>query len=1223
MKKYSTVVATLAGIALGAGCMLVAVLVINREPRPVSSLQQEDSDETALDGLAAEFSITKGAAPGYIDDRSCAECHRELYDAYQQVGMAKSFSRPSGDNLVENLENSKFYHAPSRRYFEMKRQDDALVFTRHQLDDEGQPINSFERKVDWIVGSGNHARQYLYQTEQGELFELPVAWYSQEDKWAMAPDFKGRFHQGVTKQVNRDCLFCHNAFPDVATGSDVHGGTHRFPKDLPEGIGCQRCHGPGAKHVQVARDKSSDKEDKRASIVNPADLDTGLQQDVCNQCHLQPTSSTAGVRRFGRGDYSFRPGQALAEYLVGIDVSQQKQTNAERFELNHHSYRLRHSRCFEESPEGLKCIQCHDPHRKVPADQRVAHYRAACLSCHETDACSVEANSPEHQTLVDAGDCASCHMPRRRTQDAVHVAMTDHLISRTMLDESLDEPSNEELVLTDAFLASQDNNLKEDQAAVYRSVALLRLSQFTHVPATNQLENLLISSDNQQVEAYVDLIMAQLKQKRFAAAKNTASQMLAEAKDHPLAVEWQGTALMSLKQFDLAEKQFRQALKLNPDRAEAHFNLALVMLDTERTEEALSELKETIELRPNMVLAWYYLGLAYSELEQREDAVRAFRRALQFDPTHSRSYLAIGEQFMAVDRPHEARRFWQLGIRVAPRGQPIMEAFQNAQFAIVRPILASPPGGDSIDPVNERLVAVPLPRLGELEESVAEQLRGFQEALIATVASDKASTDDLAAAYATLGQLYHVYEFQAAAERCYVNALRLTPSDYSVYHLLAALYEQAGRLTAAETFFDTALQLYPKNLAAAVRLGNIYLQANRKDEAIRLFQYALSLDNNSASAHSGLGDAALAEQKYTKAIQHYGIALERAPGATRLHYSLAMAYRGLGDLDKAQAHLDQRGAAGVRPADPIVDGLANLLTGERVHLIRGRLAMGAHDYQSAAAAFAKAVEANETSIAARVNYGTVLVHLGQRESAVEQYRAALELAPENETALFNLATLLLQQGEHEEAVTRFEAVLNSKPKDATARLRLAVTLRKMDRRVEARSHLHKILIDSPENEDALLELSSVLTEQKLYSDSLKVLDEGSRLFPGRGMTEHALAKFLATCDELSLRDGKRAVELATKLVKTQPTIEFRETLALALAENGRCEEAAELQKQLIAEAEKGEDQDLISRLTQRLPALEKGSPCRPTANKSVAAPAADGSPKSEPDAAEPASEDAQ
>src|SRR5438132_9551639 len=69
----------------------------------------------------------------------------------------------------------------------------------------------------------------------------------------------------------------------------------------------------------------------------------------------------------------------------------------------------------------MTCTTCHNPH-DVPGGREAAErYSAACRQCHQV----------AHSAGVPGGgDCASCHMPRRRTEDAVHVVMTDHYIQR-------------------------------------------------------------------------------------------------------------------------------------------------------------------------------------------------------------------------------------------------------------------------------------------------------------------------------------------------------------------------------------------------------------------------------------------------------------------------------------------------------------------------------------------------------------------------------------------------------------------------------------------------------------------------------------------------------------------------------------------------------------------------------------------------------------------------
>src|SRR5436305_2815550 len=199
--------------------------------------------------------VTAGAAPGYVPDRVCRGCHEALYTSYQEVGMARSFYRPTPERRFEDFAAPPYYHAPSRQYLQIIPRGDGLVFRRWQKGTGDEPVHLFEQPVDWVLGSGHHARTYLYRTPDGALFQLPLAWYTQEHRWGMAPGYDRPDHEGVLRRVRRECLFCHNGYPDVAAGSDATGQPQLFPAELPAGTGCQRCHGPGAEHVRRALGK--------------------------------------------------------------------------------------------------------------------------------------------------------------------------------------------------------------------------------------------------------------------------------------------------------------------------------------------------------------------------------------------------------------------------------------------------------------------------------------------------------------------------------------------------------------------------------------------------------------------------------------------------------------------------------------------------------------------------------------------------------------------------------------------------------------------------------------------------------------------------------------------------------------------------------------------------------------------------------------------------------
>ncbi len=142
------------------------------------------------------FEITTGAAAGFVDSKACAVCHNELYQSYQEVGMANSFFPAKVEHALANYNAEPLYQSASQRYYQMQKTDSKIIFKRYQKDADGKLINLFEQRVDWFLGSGNKVRSYLYQTENGQLFLLPIDWYSETGEWQMHPGFEEKITQG-------------------------------------------------------------------------------------------------------------------------------------------------------------------------------------------------------------------------------------------------------------------------------------------------------------------------------------------------------------------------------------------------------------------------------------------------------------------------------------------------------------------------------------------------------------------------------------------------------------------------------------------------------------------------------------------------------------------------------------------------------------------------------------------------------------------------------------------------------------------------------------------------------------------------------------------------------------------------------------------------------------------------------------------------------------------
>lgn len=585
----------------------------------------------------------------YASAESCRTCHAAIHATYQKVGMARSFYVPTPGTVGADLSGSRFYHEPSSRYYEMLWRDGKLYQRRFQIDRQGRRINEFEQQAHFVVGSGNHARTFLHQSAHGEITELPLSWYAKESKWGMSPGYDKPKHFDFTRRIDHGCMFCHNAYPpNIEPGADRFGTVASFPADLPRGIDCQRCHGPGARHVTLAASGKAASAAVRAAIVNPARLTPDLQMDLCMQCHLETTSAPLpqGTRRFGRGVYSYRPGQPLGDYMIYFDHAPGAGYD-DKFEIVSAAYRLRKSECFLESEGRLTCITCHNPHDVPRGEEAVAHYRQRCVGCH---AQLPGATHPK----PGASDCAACHMPKRRTEDAVQVVMTDHFIQRKPATRNLLAPLKEKEVAYRGDLAIYyPDRLSAADREAYLGIALVAHGA-DRARGIAMLERVTREGAMRSAKLKVELADAYMAEGRTNDAI-VAYRAALEA-DPGLAKARYNLAQALERSGDLneAERQYEQLTGARAGFAEAHFSLANLLARTGRADRARAAFETSLRIRPIYVEPRNNLATLYMAQGNAAQARLELQEALKIDPDSAEALNNLAKLSAAQGQQAEA-----------------------------------------------------------------------------------------------------------------------------------------------------------------------------------------------------------------------------------------------------------------------------------------------------------------------------------------------------------------------------------------------------------------------------------------------------------------------------------------------------------------------------------------------------------------------------------------
>lgn len=594
----------------------------------------------------------------YIGMDQCLACHGEIHHTFQHTGMGMSFDRATHEKSYHDWTDKEVIHDEysNLSYFPYFR--DSTLYVKEFRIENGDTVHSLVHVVDYIVGSGQHTNSHIW-THNGFTYQAPFTYYTQEERADLPPGFEDGANSRFSRIIGLECMSCHNAMP---TGFQL-GSENRF-LEIPRGIDCERCHGPGELHVSeklagIIVDTALEAD---RSIVNPRRLSPQLQMELCQRCHLQGNA----VLKEGKSFFDFKPGMELSEvmdvYLPRYDDSDNS------FIMASHADRLKLSECYIAGNGEFNCISCHNPHVSV-RETNVLQFNATCTNCHggqnQTD-CTAETSL---RNRVD-DNCVSCHMPSSSSNDIPHVSVHDHWIRvpqpntvntseaertlRALVAINNPNPSNRSKAR--AFLQQYEQFGGEvsllDSAWKYiqRLPETDNLSEKVHLFHLRRLPVQIIRT----VEAIgASVVYQSLSQKSYDNRQAWTAYRIGEAYNDmddletarsyyqkavdlaPYVLDFQnklGSASLKLGDIRRAEEVFSKMLELNPYSSEAHNNMGYVQLIYGDTLNAKSYFISAVENNPDYVTARLNLISTYAALGEVEKAKSMLRPLLESYP---------------------------------------------------------------------------------------------------------------------------------------------------------------------------------------------------------------------------------------------------------------------------------------------------------------------------------------------------------------------------------------------------------------------------------------------------------------------------------------------------------------------------------------------------------------------------------------------------------------
>ena len=571
-----------------------------------------------------EVRLTKPPRPdmGYVGSAVCSECHEDVAEEYRQHPMGMSnFSIPAAAHNIENYDGSDC-PIPGPRRYRVEKNAEGIFHHEILTGTDGNIIYDRAEKIDYVVGSGQQGRSYLTD-HGGVMTQSPLTWFVGDAVWNLSPGYHTSRSDLWGRRIGESCLRCHVGLESTeeADSSRYHQPPHR-----ESFISCERCHGPGERHVEL-----NQTEETAAGIINPDDLEPRARDSVCYQCHL---SAATVVPRYGCELRDFRPGQKLEDALL-IFVQKASESEGQN-RIASQAEQMEMSRCYQASNGAMGCTTCHDPHSRATVDERDMFYRAACVECHQGGEESCALPVAEQQASPAAGSCIHCHMPTAPAKRIGHVSLSDHRILRRPTFDAVEaelesnSPSKTKVPPIDELVIFAEAEESLPQRELDRAYGLLYAAESPRRGDPSLLERARRrflprgyenDRNDQEFEAALDqigddvpvlreLALVYTMQKRLdrAMACNLRALHLAPTDDKVLIGTVDGYARSGNPQKAL--DYLERLRKVNPYLARTYKNRARLLLAAGQPEAAREAAEESLERRPlNMRLRAFLIGL--------------------------------------------------------------------------------------------------------------------------------------------------------------------------------------------------------------------------------------------------------------------------------------------------------------------------------------------------------------------------------------------------------------------------------------------------------------------------------------------------------------------------------------------------------------------------------------------------------------------------------------
>jgi tetratricopeptide (TPR) repeat protein len=296
-----------------------------------------------------------------------------------------------------------------------------------------------------------------------------------------------------------------------------------------------------------------------------------------------------------------------------------------------------------------------------------------------------------------------------------------------------------------------------------------------------------------------------------------------------------------------AVDNYKAALSLSPERADALSNLGAAYAQLGQFDDAVTQYQAALKAEPLNTAVRLNLALAYYKSARPQAAIPQLKRVLASEPGAKAAYLVLADCYLQTGQPNEVVSLLQ------PREQMFGAdlAFAYVLGTALLDLQRTDEGQAYVDRI-----------FGAGESAEARLLMGtaymnrkqFREARTELQQAIKLNPK-LPTAHSLYGRAMLALGDHQAAEAAFRKELELNVNDFQANIQMGSLRSRTQRFAEATAYIERAVTIRPEDSAARRLLANLRLQTGRAEEAAALFEALVKETPDAVDLHVQLATA--------------------------------------------------------------------------------------------------------------------------------------------------------------------------------------------------------------------------------------------------------------------------------------------------------------------------------------------------------------------------------